>query len=325
MEGKREKRILCFLLLAVVFLYPFSSHADNFPQRPIRMIITYSAGGGTDVLGRAFQAPFEKALGTKIIIDNIPAGTTKIGTMEAMKAKPDGYAIILMPDTGWVTRFYSGTYDFKVYEKLTPLGNITSEPYGFVEVTVESPFKTWKDLVKAGKEKPGQLTCGGPGEGALNQAIMVQITKAAGIKTKYVPFAGAGPSKIALLGGHVDFRICQPTEAISMIRAGKTRGLAVSTEVRMKTMPDVPTFKELGIGEVPPLTRSIWGPPNMDKKRGDYIAKAIEKAAKDPDFIKLVEEEFLYTVEFRSGKKLLDGIIAFDREYGPMLAEIFKN
>jgi tripartite-type tricarboxylate transporter receptor subunit TctC len=163
MEGKIEKRIICFLLLTLVFYYPSGSYADDFPKRPIRMIITYSAGGGTDVLGRAFQIPLEKTLGTKIVIDNIPAGTTKIGTMEAMKSKPDGYTIMLMPDTGWVTRYYSGTYDFKVYEKLTPLGNITSEPYGFVEVTVESPFKTWKDLVNIAKEKPGQLTCGGPG------------------------------------------------------------------------------------------------------------------------------------------------------------------
>jgi len=324
MAGKRGRRIIWLFLLAVVFLYPVSSDADDFPQKPIRMIITYSVGGGTDVLGRAFQRPFEEALGTKIIVDNIPAGTTKVGTMEAIKAKPDGYTIILMPDSGWVTRFYSGTYDFKVYEKLTPLGNITSEPYGFVEVTVESPFKTWADLVKAAKARPGQLTCGGPGEGALNQAIMMQITKAAGIQTKYVPFAGAGPSKVALLGGHIDFRICQPTEAIAMVRAGKTRGLGVSTDIRMKAMPDVPTFKELGVGEVPPLTRSIWGPLNMDKKRADYISKAIEKATKDPAFVRLIEEEFLYTVDFKPGKKLLEDLIAFDRKYGPMLAEVFK-
>ena len=115
--GKRGGRIIWFFLLAAIFFYPVGAYADDFPQRPIRMSITYSVGGGTDVLGRAFQRPFEEALGTKIIVDNIPAGTTKIGTLEAIKAKPDGYTIILMPDSGWVTRYYSGTFDFKVYEK----------------------------------------------------------------------------------------------------------------------------------------------------------------------------------------------------------------
>jgi tripartite-type tricarboxylate transporter receptor subunit TctC len=129
---------------------------------------------------------------------------------------------------------------------MVPIGNITSEPYGFVEALIESPFKTWADLVKAGKENPGKLSCGGPGAGGMMELIMDEITKASGIKTRYVPFAGAGASKIALLGGHIDFRVCQPPEAITMIRAGKTRGLAVSTDRRMEALPDVPTFKGAG-------------------------------------------------------------------------------
>ena len=86
-----------------------------------------------------------------------------------------------------------------------------------------------------------------------------------GLRCEYVPFAGGGPTKIAMLGGHVDFRLCQPPEAITMIRAGKSRGLAVSTDKRMKALPDVPTFKELGLkaGELYTIIRGVWGPPNL--------------------------------------------------------------
>jgi tripartite-type tricarboxylate transporter receptor subunit TctC len=312
------------LSLFFVFGLITPGFSEDFPKKPIRMIIAYSAGGGTDVLARAFQKPFEKELGTRILIENIPAGTTKVATMELMKAKPDGYTIILMPDRGWVAYYYSKTYDTKVWEKMAPIGNLTTEPYGFVEVRAESPYKTWADLVKAAKENPGKLTCGGPGAGGMMELIMNDITKAAGVETKYVPFAGAGPSKTALLGGHIDFRVCQPTEAITMIRAGKTRGLAVSTDKRMEALPDVPTFKELGIGESITLTRSIWGPWGLPGNIVNIITRAIERATKDADFIKVVEDQLLYTVEYRSPDKVMEGLEDFHKNWGQKLAESYK-
>jgi tripartite-type tricarboxylate transporter receptor subunit TctC len=230
-----------------------------------------------------------------------------------------------MPDSGWVAYYYSGTYDIKVWEKMTPIANLTSEPYGFVEVRAESPFKTWADLVKGAKEKPGQLTCGGPGAGGMMELIMMTITKSAGIETRYVPFAGAGPSRVAMLGGHVDFRVCQPTEAITMIRAGKTRGLAVSTDKRMEVLPDVPTFKELGIGPTITLTRSIWGPPKLPPKIVDYVSKAVEKAAKDPKFVKTIQGELLYTVEYRPPQRLIEETKNFDKTWGEMLKASYKK
>ncbi len=194
---RNDKIVMLVLSLLFVCGLTTAGFSQDFPKKPIRMIIAYSAGGGTDVLARSFQPPLEAALGGKVVIENIPAGTTKVGTMEAMKAKPDGYTLILMPDPGWVAYYYSGTYDIKVWEQMTPIANLTTEPYGFVEVRAESPFKTWADLVKGAKEKPGQLTCGGPGAGGMMELIMMTITKSAGIETRYVPFAGAGPSPVS--------------------------------------------------------------------------------------------------------------------------------
>ncbi len=322
---KASSRMITALSVACVLGIWSLGLAADYPDRPIRVIVPYAAGGGNDVLARAFQVPFEGTLGAKVVVENIPAGTTKMGTLEVLKAKPDGYTIVIMSDPGWVAYYYSGTYDEKVWDRLTPVANLTSEPYGFVEVRAESPFKTWADLVKAAKEKPGQLTCGGPGAGGMMELIMNTITQSAGIQTRYVPFAGAGPSRVALLGGHTDFRVCQPTEAITMIRAGKTRGLAVSTDKRMGDLPDVPTFKELKIGPTITLTRSIWGPPKLPQKIVNTLTQAVEKATKDPKFIKTIQEDLLYTVEYRPPKKLYDALVNFDKDWGEQLKASYKK
>jgi tripartite-type tricarboxylate transporter receptor subunit TctC len=276
-----------------------------------------------EILGRLFQKPLERELGTRIFIECIPAGTTKVGTMEVVKAKPDGYTMVLMSDPSWVGYYYSKTYETKVWEILTPLGNLTIEPYGFVEVRAESPYKTWADLVRAAKESPGKLTCGGPGAGGMMELIFNDITRAAGINCKYVPFAGGGPSKMALLGGHIDFRTITATEAIAMIQAGTTRGLAVSSEKRLALIPDVPTFKELGIGEELWISRSLWGAPHLPAGIAGILTKAIEKGTKDREFIEAAEK-LLLTVEFRGPERMKQELKNFDGKFGPKLAEFYR-
>jgi tripartite-type tricarboxylate transporter receptor subunit TctC len=310
---------LCVLALGTMAL------AADFPQRPIRMIVPWSPGGGSDVLCRAFQPAFEKELGQRLLIENIPGGATKIGTMEMMKAKPDGYTL-LFSNEAWISRYYAKTYDTKVWEQITPVGNVTSEPLAFVEVRAESPFKTWDDLVKAAKENPGKLSCGNSGTGSPLDIVFKEITQKTGIEVQYVPFAGAGKSKIAMLGGHTDFRLCQPPEAIANIRAGLSRGLAVSTDKRMKELPDVPTFKELGLkgGDAYYIIRGVWGPPNMPADVLSTLTKMIERATKDPEFIKIAQDEFLYQVDYRPPEDVKNFVLKFDKEFGPQLAEIFK-
>jgi tripartite-type tricarboxylate transporter receptor subunit TctC len=231
---------------------------------------------------------------------------------------------MILPDQAWLGLYYSKTYDTKMWEKITPIAGMTSEPWGFIETRAESPYKTWGDFVKAAKENPGKLSCGTPYSGGVIELIFNQITKAAGIDVNYVPFAGAGPAQMAMLGGHVDVRICMAPEAITMIKGGKSRGLVTAGEQRLKALPDVPTFKELGLGESLYLTRSLWGPPNMPRNILDVLSKAVEKATKDPKFVKLIEDELMYTVKFSPGQKVLEDMRAFDSKHGPRLAASYK-
>ena len=214
---KKMRSTLAILGLLSFFAWGPIGMAADYPQRPIRMIVPWSAGGGNDVLARAFQPAFEKVLGQRMLIDNIPAGTTKVGTMELMKAKPDGYTLIISTTESWFGYYYSGTFETKVVEQMVPLGIVVSEPYGYVETRSESPYKTWADVVKAAKENPGKLTCGSSGAGGMLEMIMTDISKASGIKTpRIVPFAGAGPSVVALLGGHTDLRVGQVSASRAM-------------------------------------------------------------------------------------------------------------
>ncbi|MFZ4437895.1 MAG: tripartite tricarboxylate transporter substrate binding protein [Syntrophales bacterium] len=196
-----KTKILAFIFF-LFFVFGFSpvGFTADYPRKPIRVIIPYAAGGGTDVLARALQKPLEKELGTKIVVDNIPAGSTKVGTMEGMKAKADGYTLLLMSDRAWPVFYYAKTYDTKVWEQLTPIANLTVEPMAFVEVKSTSPFKTWGDLVKAAKENPGKLS--GGIAGGTTTLMINEIAQNAGIKINVVPFGGAGPSKIAVLGSN---------------------------------------------------------------------------------------------------------------------------
>lgn len=255
------RKIAVFLSVFLVAGFGTVAFAQKFPSKPIRLIVAFPPGGENDILCRAFQKPFGEALGTKVYVENIPGGSTKVGTMEVLKASPEGYTIIENADGGWVGLYYAKTYDIKVWEKLTPVATLTIEPWGIFEVKADSPYRTWADMVRIAKDNPGKLTCGTSYSGGMLELVFSEACKAAGIKAKYVPFGGGGPSLAALLGGHVDFRILAPSGALATIQSGKTRGLAVNSEKRMKLLPDVPTFKELGIGEGIWLTRSIWGPP----------------------------------------------------------------
>ncbi len=298
--------------------------SSTYPTGPIRVIIPWSPGGGTDVIARAFQPALEKELGQRLVIENINAGATKVGTMQLINSKPDGYTL-MFSNEAWITRYYSKVYDQKVWQQFVPIGSITTEPIAAIEVRNDSPFKTWGDLVAYAKANPNKLSCGNPGTGSPLDIVFKQLSQEAGIAVQYVPFAGGGASKTALLGGHIDFRLCQTTEAKSMVDAGETRLLVVSGSTRDEIFPDVPTFEELGLKTVTSYRyiRGFWGPMGLSQDIIDTLGAAIERATKDPDFIKLATQN-AYTVEYKDAKSVKDLVDAFDRDFGPMLAEMNK-
>jgi tripartite-type tricarboxylate transporter receptor subunit TctC len=150
-----------------------------------------------------------------------------------------------------------------------------------------------------------------------------ETAKNAGIDVVYVPFAGGGPSGLALLGGHVAYRVAQASEVYPNVRAGKTRALGVGSPVRMPELPDVPTLKELGIlFDIPPFGFDLWGPAGMSPAVAQQISAALEQAVKDPGYVE-GSRKFVYEPVFTSPAALKDSIRYFDTEIGPRLLAAF--
>ncbi len=250
-----------------------------------------------------------------------------MGTLEVIKAEPDGYTLLFAAHKALMGYYYSGTHTSRVWDEMVLMGQSGEQPYGFFEARVDAPFKNWGELVRQAMQNPGKLTCGGPGAGGMMNLIVAETSKAAGIEVRYVPFSGAGPSGVALLGGHVDYRVCSASEALPNIRAGKTRGLAISDPKRIPELPDVPTFSELGIAFVDfPLTLSfdLWGPGKLPKNIQDILAKALETAVKDPEYIQFVRRLCYYPV-FLDSQGVREKIRIFDEKLGPKLAALYKK
>lgn len=298
--------------------------AQSYPSKVIRVIVPFPPGG-SDLLARALQRPLGKALGGTVIVENIPGASGKIGTMDLIKSAPDGHTLLLLGDGAVMSYYYSGAYDSKVWEQMTVLGQIGQMAWGMLEVRADSPFKTWADVVSFGKKNPGKLNAGGPSPTGMMPLIVLESAKSAGIDVTYVPFGGPAASLTALLGGHVDYRVAQASDCYPNIRAGKTRGLAVTFSNRVPEMPDVPTFKELGImSDIPVFGYDFWGPANLPAGLANQISKAIEQAIKDPEYIEMTKL-LAYQPVFVGPEALRAGMRNFEKNVAPRLEAAFPR
>jgi len=300
-----------------------ASLAQNYPAKPIRIIVPFAAAGANDLVARAIQRPLGKILGGTLFVENIAGASTKIGVGEIMKAAPDGYTLMLAGNVALLGYYYSGIYDTKFWDQLTILGQTGQMPWGMLEARADAPFKNWAELVSYAKKNPGKLNVGGPAPGGMMNLIALETAKSAGIDITYVPFAGGGPSGTALLGGHIEYRVAQPPEVIPNLRAGKNRGLAVAFPTRLPEMPDVPTFKELGIMyEIPVFGFDFWGPPNLPSALAKRLSAAIEQAIKDPEFVDAAKR-LAYMPVFTGPDALRESMRNFEKDTGPKLAATF--
>ena len=301
-----------------------AADAQTYPgNKPIVIIVPFAAGGANDLSARSIQQPLSKILGGPVIVENVPGASTKIATERLIKANPDGHTLMLAGHLALMGYYYSGAVEEKYWQKMTILGETGQFPWGMLEARADAPFKTWQELVAYAKKNPGTLNAGGPAPGGMMNMIVLETAKSAGIDVTYIPFKGGGPSGQALLGGHIQYRVAQPSEVYPNVKAGKTRALAVAGPSRMDEMPDVPTLRELGIAfDVPPFGFDFWGPANMPPALAERITKAIEQAVKDPAFIE-ASKVLVYKPVFTGPDKLKESIHNFETNLGPKMMEMF--
>ena len=249
MFGERAVRIrnlFGVLLLGTALLASFAAQAQPYPNRPIKIVVPYAAGGAVDIVARTIGQPLSDALKQPVIVDNRPGASANIGMELVAKAAPDGYTL-LMASNGIATNMalfpqlaFDGRRDF------APIAKIGYAPLVIV-VPAASPAKSLKDLIAMAKAEPGKLTYASAGNGSSGHLAGELLKSAAKIDVLHVPYKGGAPAITDLLGERISFMPINPVEVIAHIRAGKLRALAVASDKRFPLLPDVPTVAEAGL------------------------------------------------------------------------------
>lgn len=247
----------------------------KFPTKPISIIIPYPAGGGTDVVGRMFAKVFEQFLSQPVVVINKVGGGGVIGTQEVASSNPDGYTLLSQSGT-----MISQTYltEGKVNYKDWILLGIMNKDEFTVVVAKDAPWVTFDEFIKDAKNNPGKISMAVAGVGTSHNLSVYLLEKAAGVRFNKVPYAGGHPMNVALLGKHVDSACPMVSDAATLVKSGEFRMLAVSSGKRVGAFPEVPTYKEKGMGIDLVLWRALWARKEVPKPVLEILGEAIDKA-----------------------------------------------
>jgi tripartite-type tricarboxylate transporter receptor subunit TctC len=239
-------RVALFLHILLVSSACFSQ--DGYPSKPITMVNPFPPGGVADVVGRPLAALMEKNLKQAVVMINRPGAGGAVGMASVAKGPTDGYTILMGLSSISIfpvaDRVNGKTPAFELSD-FAPIALITADPTVLV-VRTDGPYKTLKDFVDAAKANPGKINYSSSGVYGTLHVAMEIFASSAGIKLFHVPYQGGGPAVTALLGGQVEALASGPAAAIGQIKGGKMRALASWSTERLKLLPDIPTFKELG-------------------------------------------------------------------------------
>ena len=253
--------------------------AAAYPERPIKLIVPWAAGGDTDVIYRTFAPLMEKHLGGNIVVANVGGASGTKGAREAKAAPADGYTIFAVHDSIHST-YYTGVADVN-YNDFEPICLVTSTP-SIVTASPKTPWKDMKSLIADAKKRPGQITVGAT-LGSTSHFFPAMVEQAAGLKFKYVSYEGTAPRMNALLGGHIDLAESNLTQK-GKADAGQLKFLAIASAQRHPEIPDVPTLKELGIDVDYAVNRGLLAPKGTSRDALEKLRAACAAGAKDPGF-----------------------------------------
>ena len=241
-----------------------------YPERPVTVIVAWTAGGATDLLTRGMQDAFQKALGGQIVVKNVPGAAGTLGTAEAARSAPDGYTILVSPIGPITLQPHRMTLTYS-YDSFDPVCKLVDSPVVLM-TGPESKHKSVADAVKAAKEAPGKLPYGSTGPGTIPHVSMIAFGKAAGIDIKHVPYKGSADVVQGLLTNTVDLFTDQP----NLVPQYNLRPLAIFASNRIPTYKDVPTMKEAGYD----LQFSIWNSMFAPKGTPEPILAKLEAACR---------------------------------------------
>ncbi len=280
-------RMLTKIALGLLASVTASSAAlAQFPDRPIKMVVPWAAGGDTDNIFRPFAPMLQKHIGQPIVIANVGGASGTVGAREVKGAPADGYTMLAIHDFIHLT-YYVGLSDVK-YSDYEPICLVAATP-SILTASPKTPWNDFKAFVEDAKKRPGAISVGAT-LGSTSHLFPASVEKAAGIKLKYVSYDGLAPRMNAILGGHIDVTDSNLTQK-GKVDAGQLKFLAIATETRDPDLPNVPTLKELGINVVYEVVRGLVVPKGTPEPVKAKLGEACAKAAKEPEFAAAMKKQ----------------------------------
>lgn len=277
-------------LVALASFAACAAFAQTYPARPIKLIVPFPAGGGTDAIAREVATKVATQQGWTLIIDNKPGSGGNLGVDAAAKAAPDGYTIVLGQTSNLaINPTLYAKLPYNPVKDLAPIGLVASSPLVLV-VAADSPYKTLSDVIAAGKARPEAINYASSGSGTVAHLAVEQFQKVAGVRFTHVPYKGAAQGVTDLIGGQIQLYMSSIPTLIGHIRSGKMRAIAVTSERRVNDLPNVPTVAESGFKGFEAVTWfGIAGPAAMPKDAVTRLNVAFNKALQDAEVKKKLE------------------------------------
>ena len=285
---KISKILIGIFLSVSIFISYNNSTAANWPAKPISLIVAWSAGGGTDRIGRSLSDVLAKKIGVAVAVINRPGGTGVVGHTAISQAKPDGYTIgFITPQllTGPILGLTKLSY-----KDVTPLSMVNGDP-GAVTVKIDAPWKSLNEFIEYAKNNPKKIRIGNSGPGGTWHMVAVSLERAAGIEVIHTPYNGAAPAITDVLGGHIEAVTVSAAEVGPQVENKLLKILAVTASDRLPSFPDVPTTFEQGYKLDLGTWRGLAVPNNTPEIIINKLKEAIKESANDQRFKDFMKRE----------------------------------
>lgn len=278
-------RIKKLLMFVVGTFLAFSLQAQEYPNKPIKIIVGYAAGGAVDLIARSLAKGMSETLGQPIVVENKPGGGTNIATKLLIDSPSDGYTLMLAANALAANKSLYKPQPFDPESDITPIALVGNVPV-VLATSVNSKYTNLGDVIKAAKLKPDDITFGSPGNGATPHMAVKFFEQAAGISLKHVPYKGGSAAITDLIGGQIDLVATNMLEIAPQVKAGKVKILAVMSPKRSPLFPEVPTIAESGY---PGFEAFVWygliAPAKLPNAITNKLYAAVEKSLASKEMV----------------------------------------